>query len=105
MSDSQNSLLKRLKTRKAQVEHLLEHYPMARENDFYLQYLWLKTFGKVELPHIEYKKIQKLGGALETIRRVRQKIQNEDHKFQASKAVRRKRKQASIAYRKIIKGV
>src|SRR5579875_2115119 len=66
-----------LKKTKDQVLYLLERYPAARNNDFYLQLLWLKQFGGiVELPWIDWEKIKANSGKLESVRRVRQKIQN-----------------------------
>src|SRR5579875_1174621 len=48
-----------LKKTKDQVLYLLERYPAARNNDFYLQLLWLKQFGGiVELPWIDWEKIK-----------------------------------------------
>jgi hypothetical protein len=67
---------------KEQVLDLLDRYPQTRNNDFYLQWLWLKTYGGLsELPFIDWEKIKHLSGRTETIRRVRQKIQNEDGKY------------------------
>ncbi len=61
-----------------QVMLLLSRYPDARNNDFYLQLLWLKTFGGIKaLPFIEWPKIKELSGRLESVRRMRQKVQNE----------------------------
>jgi len=75
-------------TKKEQVEYLLEKFPQTRENDFYLQYLWLKLFGKVNLPFIEWDMIKDISGTLETVSRVRRKIQNEDGKYLPSNDVR-----------------
>src|SRR5579883_2802336 len=72
-----------LKKTKDQVLYLLERYPAARNNDFYLQLLWLKQFGGiVELPWIDWEKIKANSGKLESVRRVRQKIQKEMGLFQ-----------------------
>lgn len=70
-----------LKT-KDQVLDLLERYPSARNNDFYLQWLWLRHYGRIpDLPFIEWEQIKHFAGRLETVRRVRQKIQNTEGRF------------------------
>ena len=35
-----------------EVEHLLAKYPEAKNNDFYLQWVWLKEIMKFDLPDI-----------------------------------------------------
>lgn len=95
----EEEVLADLKTKKEQVEYLLEKYPHTRDNDFYLQYLWLKIFGGVQnLPFIDWKAIEHLRGAFETISRVRRKIQNEEGRYLPSEHIRRERE----AKRKII---
>jgi len=80
------------KTKKAQVEYLLRKYPQTRDNDFYLQYMWMKTFGRMNnLPFIDWNVIKDISGTLETISRVRRKIQNEDHRYLPSEEVQRQR--------------
>src|SRR5579875_225987 len=74
--------------------YLLERYPAARNNDFYLQLLWLKQFGGiVELPWIDWEKIKANSGKLESVRRVRQKIQNEMGLFQPTDPVIKARRE------------
>lgn len=96
-----------MKEKKEQVLYLLEKYPAARDNDFYLQLMWLRTFGdlKTKLPFIEWEDIKKVGGQLESVRRSRQKIQNEDKLFLPSVEVLEKRKKRAVAFRKQIKDV
>ena len=80
--DDNTIMIMQLTQRKQQVEYLLEKYPNTRNNDFYLQLLWLKNFGGLsEIPYISWHKIKDIGGKLESVRRVRQKIQNEDGNF------------------------
>jgi hypothetical protein len=102
-----DNIVKHLKAKKEQVEYLLEKYPAARDNDFYLQYMWLKTFGDltIRLPFIEWCDIEKVGGQLESVRRVRQKIQNEDLKFLPSPEVLAKRRSRGVNFRSAIKKV
>jgi hypothetical protein len=63
---------------------------MTRDNDFFLQYIWLKLFGGLDLPYIEWENIKE-SGVVETLSRVRRKIQNEEGKFRASEGVREHR--------------
>jgi hypothetical protein len=97
MEDEQK-YMRDFRTKKEEVEYLLEKFPQTRENDFYLQYLWLKVFGKLNLPFIEWNTIKDISGKLETVSRVRRKIQNEDGKYLPSNDVRfyRQRKRQII---------
>ena len=94
----EDKVIRDFRTKKEQVEYLLERFPQTRENDFYLQYLWLKVFGKLNLPFIEWNTIKDISGTLETVSRVRRKIQNEYGKFLPSDDVRlrRERKRRAI---------
>ncbi|MHA1407948.1 MAG: hypothetical protein ACTSSG_11300 [Candidatus Heimdallarchaeaceae archaeon] len=99
-------LLKELKQIKDQVLFLLEHYPASRNNDFYLQVLWLKYFAGIKIPYIDWGKIGDLSGKLETVRRNRQKIQNEMCLYlPTDPEILRKRRKKEKAYRKVIKEV
>ena len=63
------------------VEEILAKYPMARNSDFYLGWIYLREYLKVPLPQISVEEVQKIGGKFETCRRQRQKIQNDYHKY------------------------
>lgn len=93
-----DSLIRHLTKTKEQVEFLLETYPATRDNDFYLQWLWLKIFGKVDLPWLEYAKIEGFCGRLDTLSRVRRTIQNTEGRFPPTKAtrIRRQNKQGNM---------
>lgn len=91
--DEEQKVIREFRTKKDEVEYLLERFPQTRENDFYLQYLWLKVFGKLNLPFIEWSTIKDMSGTLETVSRVRRKIQNENYKFLPSDDVRLRREQ------------
>jgi hypothetical protein len=91
--DEEQKVIRNFRTKKDEVEYLLEKFPQTRENDFYLQFLWLKVFGKLNLPFIEWNTIKDISGTLETVSRVRRKIQNEDGKFLPSDDVRLRREQ------------
>lgn len=96
---AEDHVISDLRTKRDQVLALLERYPQTRDNDFYLQLMWLRQFGNlsVAIPYIPFNEIQKLGGSLESVRRVRQKIQNEDGLFPPSLEVQAKRgKRAEI---------
>ena len=71
-----------LRKTRAEVREFLERFPDARNNDFYVQWLWLKYYGGMsDLPYLEWGRIKQVSGKLETVRRARQKIQNDDHEF------------------------
>lgn len=99
------TVLNDLKTKKERVKYLLERYPHARDNDFYLMWLYLKIFEGLPLPYLDWKIIEILDGSTESVRRVRQKIQNEDKLFLPSVEVQHKRRMKQEAIRKVIKGV
>jgi len=86
------------KTKKEEVEFLLEKYPATRENDFYLQLMWLKIFGHVNIPYIDWNSLKDFSGTLETVSRVRRKIQNEYGKYLPSKETQKHR----LSKRKVI---
>lgn len=100
-----SQLLTELKTKKEQVLYLLEKYPAARDNDFYLEYLWLREFlpnGKKHFPFLDWNVIKEVGGQLGSIERVRQKIQNEDKLFLPSPEVQAERRGRAERFRKAI---
>lgn len=102
MLDSEKILAELTKT-KDQVKYLLERYPPSRNNDFYLQILYLRIFGKLPLPWLDWEKITDFSGKLESIRRVRAKIQNEDGLFlPTDPRILEKRQKRAKAYRKVI---
>ena len=47
-----------------EVEYLLSKYPEAKNNDFYLQWLWLKEIESISLPDIPWRKFQELAGKM-----------------------------------------
>ena len=79
--------------KKEQVLCLLGRFPAARDNDFYLQYKWLQIFGKIDLPPLKLEKIRELSGAMATVIRTRQRLQNKEHRYEPSKDVQNKRRQ------------
>jgi hypothetical protein len=97
------TLLEELKKTKDQVLYLLENYPAARNNDFYLQILWLKHFGGLPNLWIEWEKIKENAGKIETVSRVRRKIQNEDKLFLPTDPVIKARREKQRRMREVIK--
>ena len=99
-------IVQELKRRKDQVNYLLQKYPDARSHDFLLQWLWLQIFGKFKIPQIHWEVICKFSGALEGVRRARQKIQNEEGRLlPLDPKIREMRRRRSEAYRKAVKRV
>lgn len=99
-------IVQELKSRKDQVTYLLQKYPDARNHDFLLEWLWLQIFGRFRIPRIHWEVICKFSGALESVRRARQKLQNEEHRFlPTDPKIREIRRRRSKAYRKTIKKV
>ena len=98
-------IVSELRKTKDQVLYLLEKYPRTRDNDFYLTLLWLKIFGGLNdyIQFVPYNVIMGLSGSLESIRRVRAKIQNEHGLFPPTDPeIRRKRQSKARSYRKAI---
>lgn len=77
----EHNIVEELRTVKDRVKYLLEKYPNTRNNDFYLQLLYLKYFEGVPLPYIDYSVVRRISGKLGTISRVRRKIQHEEGLF------------------------
>lgn len=99
----EEKLLLELKTTKQKVIYLLENYPLTRNNDFYLQLMFLRVFSNIPIPYIEWEDIKEFSGKLESVRRVRQKIQNDDGMFLPTeeKVLARRRTREKV-FRKII---
>ena len=58
-----------------QVENILKEYPEARNNDFYLCWIWLQKEYGIELPELTYSQYKELNGKFSTLTRWRRKIQ------------------------------
>ena len=59
------------------VERLLRMHPDTRNNDLYLQWLYLMEYERIPLPVLPYKRLLELSSIMESIRRCRQKLQND----------------------------
>ena len=75
-----------------EVEYLLSKYPEAKNNDFYLQWLWLKEIESISLPDIPWRKFQELAGKMGSVRRARQKIQGQGKFLPTDKVILDRRK-------------
>lgn len=98
-------LVSKLKTVKERVEYVLRNYPESRNDDFYLWLIYVRLFCKELAKYIDFipYNVLKKAPKFETIRRVRQKIQNEEHRYlPTDPKVLRKRKLLSKTWRKAI---
>ena len=68
-------------TSKKQVESLLETFPEARNNDFYLCWMWLEQFYGMSLPRLSEQQLKELSGKFSTLTRMRRRIQSKDGKY------------------------
>jgi len=104
ISSEDEELLDKLKTTKERVEWLLYKYPNARNSDLYLTILYLRRFtdlGKY-IKYIPYNVIKRYEGIFETIRRTRQKIQEEGKYLPTDEEVLRRRRKLAKKYRRLI---
>ncbi|MCD6235699.1 MAG: hypothetical protein J7J94_01725 [Thaumarchaeota archaeon] len=98
------NIAEKLKTVKERVEYLLEHYPEARNDDFYLYILYIRHFEPELSRYIDYVpfNIIKRSTRFESVRRARQKIQEEGHYLPTDPKILRKRRKLAEAYRKVM---
>ena len=103
MSEEEN-LAEKLKTVKERVEYLLERYPESRNDDFYLYILYVRHFEPELSRYIEYIpfEIIKRSTRFETIRRCRQKLQEQGLYLPTDPKVLRKRRKLAEAYRRVM---
>ena len=80
-----------LDTVKDRVEHILANHDLARENDLFLIFLYLKKFMGLKMPPLKKDHLNH-ASVCESVRRVRQKIQNEDNLFLPNDPAVRKRR-------------
>jgi len=76
-------LAEKLRTIKERVEYILKNYPETRNDDMYLWLIYVRLFDPELSKYIKFipYNILKKAPKLETIVRVRRKIQNEEHKY------------------------
>ena len=104
LSSDEENLLQRLKTTKERVEWLLKKYPNARNSDLYLTILYLRKFTKLGkfIKYIPYNIIKEYEGIFETIRRTRQKIQEEGRYLPTDEEVLKRRRKLAEKYRRVM---
>jgi hypothetical protein len=99
MSNSEElaKLRAELRLVKTQVDWVLEHFPSSRNSDFILSLIYYRNFYGLPFPYVEYEAIKELP-QLESIRRVRQKIQNEEKRWLPTDetVLRRRKKQKAM---------
>ena len=97
-------LREKLKTVKERVEWILANHPEARNDDFYLYILYVRTFEPELSKYIDYIpfEIIKRSTRFETIRRCRQKLQEQGLYLPTDPKVLRKRRKLAEAYRRVI---
>ena len=104
LDEEEEELLEKLKTVKERVEYLLRKYPDARNSDLYLTILYLRKFTELGkyIDYIPYNVIRKYEGVFETIRRTRQKIQEEGYYLPTDPKVLKKRRKLAEMYRRVM---
>jgi len=104
LDEEEEELLEKLRTVKDRVEYLLARYPDARNSDLYLTILYLRKFAELGkyIRYIPYNVIKKYEGIFETIRRTRQKIQEQGKYLPTDPEVLKRRKKLAEKYKKII---
>jgi len=102
--EEEQQLLERLRTTKERVEYILGKYPDARNSDLYLVILYLRKYTELGkyIRYIPYEIIRKYDGIFETIRRTRQKIQEEGRFLPTDPEVIRKRKRLAEKFRRTV---
>ena len=83
---------KKFKSTTEEVEYLLSKYPEAKNNDFYLQWVWLKDIEGLELPDMPWQRFQQLAGKMGSIRRARQKVQSMGKHLPSDEKILQRRK-------------
>lgn len=87
-----------LKTAKGRVQEILRKYPHTRDSDWWLLIRYLQEWHPELKLFINYQELKNVPMS-ETIRRVRQKIQNEEGLYVPSCAVDDARKEKEETYR------
>ena len=104
-SDDAGVLRERLRTTIDRVRWILANYPNARNSDFYLIILYIRKFVPElarYISYIPYDVVKKYDGIFESIRRARQKIQEQGEYLPTDPAVLKRRRKLARLYRKVI---
>jgi hypothetical protein len=95
-------IIEKFRTTRERVEFILKKHPNARNSDFYLVILYIRYFVPElakYIDYIPYEIIRKYDGLFETIRRTRQKIQEEGKYLPTDPEVLKKRRRLAEKYR------
>jgi len=100
----ENDLADKLKTVKERVEYILQHYPESRNDDFYLYLLYVRLFEPRLSGYIRFIPLDLVKSAtrFETIRRMRQKIQEEGRYLPTDPQILEKRRKLAKVYGRVI---
>jgi len=105
LTPEEQALLERLQTVKDRVEYILKNYPNARNSDFYLTILYIRHFipelAKY-ISYIPYDVIKKHEGLFESIRRTRQRIQEEGRYLPTDREVLKRRRRLEEAMKRVV---
>ena len=88
-------------TVKEAVIHLLEQFPEARNNDTYLEWLFLRYVRKIDLPWESFEKLRSF--SLETVRRCRQLIQSGGNFLPTNPDVLRRRRKREQSFSEVLR--
>jgi len=104
IDEEEQQILEKLKTVKERVEYILRKYPNARNSDLYLTILYLRKFTELGkyIKYIPYNVIKKYDGIFESIRRSRQKLQEEGKYPPTDPEVLRRRRRLAEKFRRVI---
>ena len=102
--DDEDALIRRLRTVKSRVEYVLENYPETRNDDRYLWLIYIRLFCPEMSKYIRFIPYDVLKNAptFETIRRCRQKIQEQGMYLPTDPEVLARRRRLAEAYRHVI---
>ena len=97
-------LAMKFKTIKERVEYILQHYPEARNDDFYLYLIYVRLFEPELSGYIRFIPLDlvKTATRFETIRRIRQKIQEEGRYLPTDPQILEKRRKLAKIYRQVM---
>ena len=100
----EENLAEKLKTVKDRVEWILANHPEARNDDFYLYILYVRTFEPELSKYIDYIPFEliKRSTRFESVRRARQLIQAEGRYLPTDPKVLKKRRKLADLYRKVM---
>jgi len=101
---TEHDLIEKLRTVRERVEYILRNYPDARNDDFYLYLLYVRHFEPKLSGYIKFIPFSLIKSAtrFESVRRIRQKIQEEGLYLPTDPKILEKRKKLSKIYRQVM---